>query len=89
MITTYTINHNEQFNSLEVSFNGKPSEAIREALKALRFRWHGVKKIWYGFADENKVKEAIDKAAYGFQMILNVIVTAVLAVVVLAHVFLA
>lgn len=65
MNTTYTINHNSQFNSLEVSFNGKPSEAIREALKSLRFRWHGVKKVWYGFADEMKVKEAIDKAAFG------------------------
>ena len=65
MNTTYTINHNAQFNSLEIAFNGKPSEAIREALKALKFRWHGIKKVWYGFADEQTVKQAIDKAAYG------------------------
>lgn len=56
----YTIRKNEQFNSLEITFEGKPSEAVRDALKALRFRWHGVKKFWYGFADESKVRAAID-----------------------------
>ena len=57
---TYTINHNEQFNSIEILFDGKPSESIRAALKALKFRWHGVKKLWYGYADEEAVRAAID-----------------------------
>ena len=56
----YTITKNEQFNSVEVVFNGKPSEAVRAALKGLRFRWHGVKKLWYGYATEEAVKAAID-----------------------------
>lgn len=37
----YIITRNEAFNSLEISFDGKPAEAVRDALKALRFRWHG------------------------------------------------
>ena len=32
---TYTMTHNSQFNSLEISFDGKPCEAVRQALKAL------------------------------------------------------
>lgn len=57
---SYTISKNAQFNSLEISFNGKPSEAVRTALKALKFRWHGVKKLWYGYAEEEAVRAAID-----------------------------
>ena len=34
---TYTITKNEQFNSIEINFDGKPCEAIRDALKA----WEG------------------------------------------------
>jgi len=62
MTTTYTINHNDQFNSIEVIFNGKPSEAVRDALKDLRFRWHGVRKLWYGYKTEEETRQAIDKA---------------------------
>lgn len=57
---TYTIIKNAQFNSLEIKFDGKPSEAVRNALKSLRFRWHSVKKVWYGYSDESTVKAAID-----------------------------
>lgn len=64
-MSTYTIAHNDQFNSIEITFDGKPSEEIRNALKALRFRWHGVKKLWYGFSDEEKVRAAIDGATSG------------------------
>ena len=35
-MTNYTINTNHQFNSLEITFNDKPSEKIREKLKALK-----------------------------------------------------
>lgn len=58
-----TITKNEQYNSVEVSFDGKPSEAIRDALKALRFRWHGVKKVWYGRSTIEEVKKAIGEPA--------------------------
>jgi len=59
----YTITKNPQFNSLEISFDGKPAEEIREALKALRFRWHSIKRVWYGYSDETTIREAIDGKA--------------------------
>jgi len=57
---TYTITPNPTFNSLEIAFEGKPAAEIREALKALRFRWHNLKKVWYGYADEATVRAAIE-----------------------------
>lgn len=56
---TYEIRNNAQFNSTEVYFDGKPSEAVREALKQLRMRWHSVKRCWYGFASEETIAAAI------------------------------
>lgn len=53
---TYTINQNKQFNSIEIAFDCKPSEAVRTALKELKFKWHRVKKVWYGYADEEAIK---------------------------------
>lgn len=66
-MTEYTIKKNQQFNSIEITFNGKPAEAVREALKALRFRWHGVKKVWYGYASEEEAQQAIANADSGTQ----------------------
>lgn len=57
---TYTITHNETYNSIEILFDSKPTEEIRNALKALRFRWHNVKKVWYGYSTEEAVKAAIE-----------------------------
>lgn len=57
---TYEIRQNSKYNSLEVYFDGKPSEAIREALKALRFRWHSVNKCWYGYTTEEAARAAIE-----------------------------
>ena len=59
-MTAYTINANPEFNSIEITFDGKPSEAVREALKALRFRWHNVKKVWYGYKTREEVEAAIN-----------------------------
>lgn len=56
---TYTITNNPQFNSLEITFDGKPSEAVRNALKELKFRWHSVKRCWYGYSTEEAVATAI------------------------------
>lgn len=57
---TYEIRTNPDYNSLEVYFDGKPSEAVRDALKALKFRWHSVKKCWYGYGiSEGSLAEAI------------------------------
>lgn len=57
---TYTIARNPQFNSIEIAFDGKPAQEIRDALKSLRFRWHSVKKCWYGYAEETAVRELLD-----------------------------
>ena len=65
---TYEIKVNEAFKSLEIFFEGKPGEAIREALKALKFRWNPKKACWYGYADRAEVEKAcqgakVEKAA--------------------------
>lgn len=39
-------------NGIELYFDGKPSAAIIERLKAVFFRWHSVKKCWYAKANE-------------------------------------
>ena len=57
---TYTITRNPEFNSLEITFDGKPAQVVRDALKALRFRWHGQKKVWYGYSTEEAIKAAIE-----------------------------
>lgn len=59
----YTITKNEQYNSIEIAFSGKPSESVRDALKALKFRWHGQKKVWYGYATEEAARAAIEGKA--------------------------
>ena len=59
---TYAITANEELNSIEIAFDGKPSAAVREALKALKFRWHGIKKIWYGFAEAEELRRSIEQA---------------------------
>lgn len=57
---TYEIRPNTQFNSLEIYFTEKPGEAIREALKALKFRWNGKKACWYGYGEAEEVKKACE-----------------------------
>lgn len=57
---TYEIRPNVQFNSLEIYFTEKPGEAIREALKALKFRWNGKKACWYGYGEAEEVKKACE-----------------------------
>lgn len=59
----YEIKINEQFNSKEIYFDGKPDETVRSALKALRFRWHNKKGCWYGFAEEAEIMAAIEGKA--------------------------
>lgn len=61
-MATYEITKNQSFNSIEIKFEGKPSEAIRDALKSLRFRWHSVKQIWYGYSEAETVSKAIKAA---------------------------
>ena len=46
---TYEIRQNSKYNSLEVYFDGKPSETVRDALKSQKFRWHSINRCWYGY----------------------------------------
>ena len=54
----YRIEDNEKFHSKEIYFTGIPSQSTRDALKALKFRWHGQKKCWYGFATDEEIRTA-------------------------------
>lgn len=56
---TYAINTNPTFKSLEITFDSKPDEKIREALKTLKFRWHNARKLWYGYAEEKALRKAL------------------------------
>lgn len=56
----YEVRKNEQYNSNEVYFEGKPSVEVRDGLKALRMRWNRVKCCWYGFATEEEIANAVD-----------------------------
>lgn len=55
----FSIVGNPSFNSVEVTFAGKPSEAVRNALKALKFRWNPKRSVWYGFKSEDETRRAI------------------------------
>lgn len=56
---TYEIRQNTKYNSLEVYFDGKPSEAVRTALKEKKFRWHSVNKCWYGYGISEEALAAV------------------------------
>lgn len=58
-MTNYEIRENHQYNSREVYFDGKPSRATLDALKALKMRWNHVKSCWYGYAQECDLINAI------------------------------
>lgn len=48
------IEKNADFGTIEIYFKEKPSQVVREALKTARFRWHAVKKCWYGKPENAK-----------------------------------
>ena len=58
----FSVVENSEFGSLEIKFDGKPSENVRNVLKENKFRWHKVKGVWYGKADKQTIIEALDKA---------------------------
>lgn len=58
-MTNYEIKYNDKYNSREVYFDGKPSRATLDAMKALKMRWNHVKACWYGYAQECDLINAI------------------------------
>lgn len=45
MTATYTLNAEHQ--GIEITFPGKPAQTIIDSLKAVGYRWHKVKALWY------------------------------------------
>ena len=58
----FTITDNIERGSLKISFEGKPSEQVRDALKEHKFRWNGKKKVWYGYGDRAAIVDALHAA---------------------------
>lgn len=61
-MTTYTITNNNRYGTCEVSFTDKPQVSVLSALKALGMRWNSKRVLWYGFASEAEIKNAIMQA---------------------------
>lgn len=59
---SFTITDNTEFGTLEIKFDGKPSEDIRNMLKEYKFRWHSKKDVWYGKADRADILKALREA---------------------------
>jgi hypothetical protein len=59
-----TVTYNDKKNGIEIRFPGKPEKAIRDEMKALRFRWHGKFKFWYAKQTE-QTKDFADKLMKG------------------------
>ena len=58
----FTITDNLEHGSLEITFGGKPSWQVRDALKANKFRWNGKKGVWYGYGDRSAIVELLHAA---------------------------
>ena len=58
----YTITDNAEYGSIEVKFDSKPEQAVLDALKSNKFRWHKQKKVWYGKSSRETVISALDEA---------------------------
>ena len=59
----FTITDNVEHGSLEITFDGKPSESVRDVLKENKFRWHKAKKVWYGYGNREDIRNEL-RAAY-------------------------
>ena len=58
----FTISDNVERGSLEITFDSKPSEAVRNVLKENKFRWNGKKGVWYGFGERQAIADALRTA---------------------------
>ena len=58
----FTITDNTEYGSLEITFEDKPSEAVRNVLKENKFRWHKVKGVWYGKGERADIVNALQEA---------------------------
>lgn len=64
-LATLRVEFNAEFDGIEIYFTAKPSQATRDALKAVGYRWHSGKKCWYAKRSEERLQalEKIEGAA--------------------------
>lgn len=58
----FSIAPNTERGTLEIRFDSKPSEEVRDVLKENKFRWSSKNKLWYGKADQNVISKRIADA---------------------------
>ena len=58
----FAISDNVEHGSLEIKFDSKPSDEVIHALKENKFRWHKVKKVWFGYTDRQTITDALHAA---------------------------
>lgn len=57
-MTYATMNLNAQLNGIELTFNEKPSDAIRQSLKDLGFRWSAKLGYWWARQTDERIELA-------------------------------
>lgn len=58
----FTATDNMEYGSVEIKFEEKPSEAVRDVLKANKFRWNKAKRMWYGKTAHETIVGALNSA---------------------------
>lgn len=58
----FSITPNTERGTLEIRFDSKPSESVRDCLKANKFRWSSKYKLWYGKGNQNTIADLIQNA---------------------------
>lgn len=56
----YELTQNKQYNSIEIKFDAKPTAEIIKGLKALKYRWHSAKQLWYGYSTADEVLAVLE-----------------------------
>ena len=55
----FSITPNTERGTLEIRFDSKPGEEVRESLKANKFRWSSKNRLWYGKGDPDTIAGVI------------------------------
>ena len=55
-----TMSINEALQGIELTFNEKPGEEIREKMKLAGFRWHRMKQLWYAKNTPERMALAVE-----------------------------
>jgi N12 class adenine-specific DNA methylase len=59
---SFSITPNPERGTLEIRFDSKPGENVRDVLKENKFRWSSKNKLWYGKADQKEISKRISDA---------------------------